>query len=192
MPQRYRAQFINSLSGFKSANLVGTISDDGVTNLAMISSVFHLGADPALIGFISRPHTVTRDTLENIDQTGFYTINHCNQQIYQQGHQTAARYPADTSEFAATGLSEEYSEALPAPYVAESELKLGIELQQVQTIELNQTVLVIGQIIEVIVPEKAIEEDGQIDIESLGSVCVSGLDRYHTTNELQRLPYAKP
>ena len=49
MEKRYRAQLINSLSGIKSANLVGTINKDRQTNLSIVSSVFHLGADPALM-----------------------------------------------------------------------------------------------------------------------------------------------
>ncbi len=38
MEQRSRARLINSLSGFKSANLVATISEDGHSNVAIISS----------------------------------------------------------------------------------------------------------------------------------------------------------
>ncbi|MGO3346471.1 MAG: hypothetical protein ACTIM4_14665 [Marinomonas sp.] len=48
MTSRYRTQLINSLSGFKSANLIGTCNAQGQTNLAIFSSVFHLGASPAL------------------------------------------------------------------------------------------------------------------------------------------------
>ena len=40
--------------------------------------------------------------------------------------------------------------------------------------------------------ETAIKEDGFIDIESLNTVCVSSLDSYHTTNNLNRFKYAKP
>lgn len=83
---RTRAHFINSLSGFKSANLIGTQDDQGQTNLSIVSSVFHLGANPPLVGMIIRPHSVARHTFENILQTGFYTINQVNQFIYSQAH----------------------------------------------------------------------------------------------------------
>ena len=92
MDQRYRAHFINSLSGFKSANLVGTRGLNGLDNLCIVSSVVHLGADPALLAFINRPHTVERHTLENIIETGCYTLNQVNQSIYPKAHHTAARY----------------------------------------------------------------------------------------------------
>ncbi|HBF47730.1 MAG TPA: flavin oxidoreductase, partial [Shewanella frigidimarina] len=47
--------------------------------------------------------SVPRHTFENIMQTGLYTINHVNQSIYEQAHQTSARYDKDESEFEATG-----------------------------------------------------------------------------------------
>ena len=54
MDNRHRVNFINSLSGYKSANLIGTSSRKNEDNLAIVSSVVHLGA-PSLIGFIMRP-----------------------------------------------------------------------------------------------------------------------------------------
>ena len=103
-----RTHLINSLSGFKSANLIGTQDLLGNTNLSIISSVIHLGAHPPLIGMIIRPHSVPRHTFENILQTGVYTVNQVNEAIYKQSHQTSARYDKNESEFDATGLTPEY------------------------------------------------------------------------------------
>jgi len=66
MEKGYRTNFINSLSGFKSLNMVGTINPEGKTNLAVFSQVFHLGANPALMGMIVRPDSVPRHTLTNM------------------------------------------------------------------------------------------------------------------------------
>ena len=66
--------FINSLSGYKSANLVGTADHQGRHNLAIVSSVVHLGAQPPLVGMIMRPDVVERHTLANIRETGWYTL----------------------------------------------------------------------------------------------------------------------
>jgi len=88
MERRVRTKLINSLSGFKSVNLCGTISKEGITNLSLISSVVHIGADPALMGFIMRPVTVRRDTYNNILETGHYTFNHlvreCKRLMYKK------------------------------------------------------------------------------------------------------------
>ena len=43
LPTRQRAALINSLTGFKSPNLVGTADSQGNTNLAIMSSAVHLG-----------------------------------------------------------------------------------------------------------------------------------------------------
>ncbi|MFV7785733.1 flavin reductase family protein [Shewanella marisflavi] len=192
MEQRYRAHLVNSLSGFKSANLIGTISESGQTNLAIVSSVFHLGADPALVGFISRPNSVARDTLSNIIATSSYTINQVNSDIWQQAHQTSARYQPQQCEFAEVGLTPEYYQEVQAPFVAQSQLKYGVKLESYQRIELNQTFLVIGSITDILLDDVALKNDGSIDIEQLNSVCVSGLDCYHRTERLGRLSYAKP
>lgn len=189
--QRYRTAFINSLTGFKSVNLVGTVNSNGEENLAIFSQVFHLGAHPPLIGMIVRPHTTTRHTLENILEQKHFTLNHINPDIFHQAHQTSARYPREVSEFTETGLTPLYDGNFPAPYVQESKLRIGLQLEETQTLAINQTVLVIGSIQRVVVDEHAIQADGFIDLEVLGSITSSGLDSYHTTHRLARLPYAK-
>jgi flavin reductase (DIM6/NTAB) family NADH-FMN oxidoreductase RutF len=192
--QRYRVNFINSLSGFKSANLIGTTSSSKQTNLSIISSAFHLGADPALIGFINRPETkeTRRHTLDNIRENGHYTINHVHSNIIEQAHHTSARYPREVSEFSAAKLTEDYINDFKAPFVKESLLKIAMKLTSINPIKENNTLLIIGKIEFVVLEENITSEDGYINIEDINSVCVSGLDTYHITNKLKRLAYAKP
>lgn len=192
MTSRYRAQVINSLSGFKSANLIGTRSKDNINNLAMFSSVFHLGSSPALVGFITRPNSVERHTLENIQQTKQFTINQVNDSFWQEAHQTSARYSASECEFEKTGLTAEDIDGVNAPFVKESRLKYALTLKEIVPLQLNGTLLVIGEITNIICTKAAIKDDGYIDIESLNTVMVSGLDSYHTSQRLSRLNYAKP
>jgi flavin reductase (DIM6/NTAB) family NADH-FMN oxidoreductase RutF len=192
MNSRYRAQLINSLSGFKSANLIGTRNEQNINNLAMFSSVVHLGASPALVGFITRPNSVTRHTLENIMQTKQFTINQVNDSFWQAAHQTSARYSTDESEFEYTGLTPYQVDGINAPFVKESRLKYALTLSDIIPIQLNGTQLVIGEITDIICDEVAIKKDGYIDIESLNTVAISGLDSYHTSQRLSRLSYAKP
>ena len=192
MEQRYRAQVINSLSGFKSANLIGTCNKEGINNLAIFSSVIHLGSSPALVGFIMRPDSVARHTLENIQHTKHFTINQVNESFWQAAHQTSARYSEDECEFEKTGLTPSTFEGINAPFVKESRLKYALTLQEIVPIQLNGTLLVIGEINDIFCEEEAIQCDGYIDIESLNTVMVSGLDSYHTSKRLSRLSYAKP
>ncbi|PQJ10206.1 flavin oxidoreductase [Flavipsychrobacter stenotrophus] len=192
MEQRYRAAFINSLGGFKSGVLVGTVSKEGNTNLAIFNSLFHLGANPALCGLIIRPDSVARHTYENILETGSYTINHINEGIYKQAHQTSARYDREVSEFDATGLTLQYEQGVMAPFVKKSHVQFALEFAEKHELQINGTILVIGKIVKVILPDECIGADGFIDIERAGTITVSGLDSYHTTQRLSRLSYAKP
>ncbi|WP_162418972.1 flavin reductase family protein [Cyclobacterium roseum] len=186
----FRRDFVNCLSGYKSLNLIGTVNQqNSETNLAPFSQVFHIGASPPTVGVLFRPHTVERHTLENIIQNGFFTLNHVTEAIYKQAHHCAARWPI--SEFKGTGLTEEYRDEFPAPYVKESPLKVGCTLLDRQTLSVNDTVLVIGSIDQVYVQEEALGVEGFIDLEKLGTVTVSGLDGYHLGKKLARLAYPK-
>ena len=192
LDQRKRVLFINSLSGFKSANLVGSIDQNGNSNLAIVSSVVHLGANPPLLGMVMRPHTVPRGTLENILSTEVYTLNHVNSDIYEKAHQTSARYPDDVSEFAEVGLNEEWLENFKAPFVKESIIKLGMKFREKHSLDINGTEFVIGEIISVDLPDDLIGDDGFVALEKAKTVTVSSLDTYHSTQTLKSLSYAKP
>jgi flavin reductase (DIM6/NTAB) family NADH-FMN oxidoreductase RutF len=191
MESRKRAAFMNSLSGFKSASLIGTIDNENNTNLAIFSSVIHLGSNPALVGFINRPDTVDRHTFENILATNCFTINHISKSIFKQAHQTSARYPKDISEFEATGLTTEYINEFKAPFVKESQIKYGLEFIEKHDLKINGTILIIGKVVEVILLESCLLSDGAIDIEMAETIAISGLDSYHATNKIARLSYAK-
>lgn len=192
MEQRYRANLINSIGGFKAVMLIGTKDNDKKTNLAIFNSIFHLGANPALVGFIVRPDTVERHTLTNIMQTNFYTINHITPDIYKQAHQTSANYSQNISEFAATGLTVEYKNSFVAPFVQESNIQLGLHFKERVNLAINGTILIIGEIVQLYYPHNCITTDGFIDVEKANSITCVGLDSYHTTTLLNRLSYAKP
>lgn len=190
--ERKRTALVNSLSGFKSLNLIGTVNKDGQTNLAVFNSVMHIGANPPLMGFISRPDSVERHTLENIQQTGYYTINHVNKEIFEKAHQTSARYKREQSEFDASGLTAEYKNNFSAPFVQESSIQIGLILKEIVSVKSNGTHFIVGEITDLYFPEEIWEETGILDIEKAGTVAGSSLDGYHTTQLLKRMKYAKP
>lgn len=192
MEQRERAHLINSVGGFKSVCLIGTVDEAGQTNLAIFNSIVHIGANPPLISFIMRPDSVERHTLANILSVEYYTINHLNEGIYKQAHQTSARYPKEVSEFDATGLTPEFKNDFKAPFVAESQIQLGIEFKERINLTINNTIMIIGEIKEMYFPTDCLLEDGYLDIEKAGTIACTGLDSYHLTQRLERLPYAKP
>ncbi len=192
LESQQRVLFINSLSGFKSVNLVGTANAQHHSNLAIVSSVVHLGANPPLLGMVMRPHSVPRGTLENILDTSVYTLNHVHTDMYQQAHQTSARYPEDVSEFDEVGLSEQWEDNFNAPFVQESNIKIGMEFREQHSLDINGTEFIIGEIVSIEMPDEFIAEDGFVSLEKAGTVAVSSLDTYHSTQTLASLSYAKP
>lgn len=186
----FRRNLVNCLSGYKSLNLIGTRNEHGKTNLAPFSQVFHIGAAPPLVGILFRPHTVKRDTLENILQSKYFTLNHVTPEMYRQAHWTAANW--EESEFEGTGLTEEFKVDFFAPFVKGSPVQLGCSLVETQTLQINQTVLLIGSIDQIFVEEKGLRADGSLDLNILETVTVSGLDEYHVGEKLGRLAYPKP
>lgn len=189
---RFRANLINSIGGFKSLTLIGTKSTQGNENMALFSSLFHIGANPALCGIIIRPNPLAENTLGNILTTKQFTVNHVHPSIIKQAHQTSAKYPAGLSEFEAVGLTPYYIQGIYAPFVDESKIKFACELVQKINIELNNTTLIIAKIIKLVVPDEYIMPDGLIDLEAAHTITSSGLDSYHTTTKITRLSYAKP
>lgn len=188
----YRANFINSLTGFKSVSLIGTINGACQPNLAIFSSIVHIGSDPALIGYINRPLLAAPHTIANIKSTGTYTINHIHPSFLPQAHQTSAKYEAGVSEFDEVGLTPEYFSDIAAPFVKESIIKYALALQEIIPIAANATFLVIGKVIAIHIDKDIVSADGFLHLDKAASVCSNGIDRYYKTELITRLAYAKP
>lgn len=186
-----RANLINTLSGFKSVSLIATVDSKGSPNLAIFSNIVHLGADPALVGFVNRPREAAPHTIANIEATGVYTINHIHAEMVEQAHQTSAKYPAGMSEFEAVGLDTEYPEGIAVPYVRQSRIKYRLKLREIIPIIHNGTWFVIGEIEHLVFPEEIRGEDGFLHLEQAGSLTSLGIDAYFTASPMVRLPYAK-
>lgn len=190
MEKQPRTNFINSLPGIRAANLIGTSNAAGETNLAIFNSLIHIGAHPPYMGFIQRPISVNRGTYQHIRETGYFTVNQVHEGIFQQAHQTSARY--EGSEFDATGLTPFYSETMPAPYVKESMVKIGLKYVEEHLITINQTILVIGEIQEVILEENFLNQSMIVQLQETNAVGVNGLETYYRLEKIAELPYAKP
>lgn len=192
LDKRYRAALINAVTGFKPANLVGTADAQRQSNVAIMSSVVHLGSRPPLLGLVIRPDPVDRHTLDNILETGFYTINHVGEHFIEAAHQTAARYPREVSEFDATGLAAHWHDGFPAPFVGEATIRMGMRLREHQELAINGTHFVIGEIVLLEVPDDCVDAEGRLNLVRAGTVALSGLDTYHTARPLKVMAYARP
>ena len=194
LDKRQRVALVNSLPGFKPVVLVGTVNEDNRTNLCVINSCFHVGADPALMGMIIRPapEGIERHTLENILATKTYSVNAVTRDMAQRAHHTSARFARDQSEFDACGFTEHWQEGFRAPFVSESPLQLGLTLAEHLPLTINGTHLIIGSIEQIHLPVHSQRDDGTLDLQSMDIVAGVGLDAYHSVGTGQRFTYAKP
>ena len=191
-PHLYKINLMNSISGYKPANLIATKSTDNITNVAVFSSVVHYGSSPAILGFVLRPTTVVRNTYNNIKETGYYTINAINEAIIEEAHHTSAKYPSEISEFDKTALSEEFKNDFYAPFVAESPLQIGMKFLEEHYIKVNGTILVLGEVTDLYFKDSMLSEDGLLNLSTEKIAAINGLDTYMVAENYTRLSYQRP
>ena len=186
-----RLNLINSCTGYKSANLIGTKSVDGTENVAVFSSITHLGSKPAMLGFIVRPTTVPRDTYKNIKETGFFTVNHISGNIIADAHQTSAGYDDKTSEFDVTNLQAEYKIGIDFPFVKNAPVQLLCKYLNEYHIVENDTIHIIASIENVFYNENLEHSDGWLQLDKADVVAINGLDGYCLPKLIDRFEYAR-
>jgi len=187
-----RINLMNSITGISPANLIGTISKDSIENLAIFSSVVHLGSNPPLMGFVLRPTKEnTRDTYENIIATNKFTINHINSDMIERSHYTSVKFDKNESEFQKCRLKAEYLNNFLAPYVKDSYVKIGLNLEDIQLIKSNGCRLIIGRIERLYVPDSTIHKNGNIQLDLSNSIGVGGLNTYYSLDKIAEYPYAR-
>ena len=187
-----KINLINSCSGYKSANLIGTISKDGITNVAVFSSITHLGSNPPTLGFILRPTTVPRDTYKNILESGVFTINHIFEDIIEDAHHTSAKYEEAISEFDITSLEDEYYNDCIAPFVKGSPVQMEMKFIEEYHIKSNNVIHIIAEIKNLYVKDDILNEDGFLDLAKGKVAAINGLDAYAIANNNTRFSYQRP
>lgn len=188
----FRINLINSCSGFKSANLLGSISEQGIPNVAVFSSVTHLGSNPPTLGFILRPTTVPRNTHKNLKDLGYFTINHIYEDIIDDAHHTSAKYPEDVSEFDMTNLETEYKGNFKAPFVKNAPVQMSMKFIEEIHVPSNNVMLIVSQIEELYINDELLQEDGLINLSKGNVATINGLDTYAIPKFKKQLSYQRP
>lgn len=187
-----KINLINSATGYKSANLIGTKSKEGISNVAIFSSVIHFGSSPAIYGFVLRPTTVRRNTYDNIKETGVFTLNPVFEEKITDAHHTSAKYPKGISEFDKTTFEEEYKDNWHAPFVKNAPLQIAMKFLEEVPIKANYTILLLASVEKIHVRKEMISEDYFINLSKGNIAAINGLDGYSVPKETKRLPYQRP
>ena len=188
----YRINLVNSITGYKSANLLGTISNEGIENVAIFSSITHLGSQPALLSFFVRPNVVPRNTYKNIKEKKIFTVNHISKEKIDDAHHTSAKYGEDISEFDKTNLQSEYKKNWEAPFVKDSAVQLGCKYLNEYYLKENGCSMIVASIEIIFIREGLLDNDGWVELSKANIVTVNGLDGYALPKTIKRLKYARP
>jgi flavin reductase (DIM6/NTAB) family NADH-FMN oxidoreductase RutF len=88
-------------------------------------------------------------------------------------------------------LTAEFSEGFKAPYVGESNIKFGVRFVEAMPIKLNNTILMVGEIEHIYIQQNCLLEDGNLQLNLVNDVAISGLETYHEVGESTHFAYAK-
>ena len=178
LDRTFKINLINSITGLKPANLIGT-TDKNIDNVAIFSSVLHLGSSPALIGFMIRPQYKRKtDTYLNLLENPYFTINSIEREYIDKAHKSSGKYSKDISEFDELNIEKVYIDNYKAPFVKDSLIKIG--LHKVEEIKLlNRCRLIVGKVELLVINNNILESDGNIDFSKSTTTCISGCQNYY-------------
>lgn len=185
MHRKRRIKLVNGISGIQSANLIGSYSKSCGTNVKLYNSVMHLGNSPTLIGLAVAP---SEDTYANIKETGYYTINHIHESFVENAHYTSADFASNVSKFDRCNLTEEYLFDFIAPFVGESKVKYGLKLKEEIKVNSCDTIILVGEITELVIPDNCIDDKGYVRLDLLSDVGIEGSNSYYNLRRIKSLP----
>ena len=137
---------------------IGTISADGVPNLAPFSFFNAVSGIPPTFVF-SPGRTSRRDTLDNVRAVGEFTVNVVSVEVVEAMNASSASFDPDVDEFAACGLTAVPSSTVRPPMVGEC--KANIECVVTQIVEIGHpehgNALVVGEAVEFHVAEQVLD-----------------------------------
>lgn len=178
--------------------LASTIDKDGNVNLSPFSFFNLFSVNPPICVFSAsrrvRDNT-TKHTLENIKEVPECVINIVNYDIVQQVSLSSVEYPAGVNEFIKSGLTEQSSELIKPPRVAESPVQLECVIKDVIALGDGPGAgnLIIAEVKVIHIKNEILNSAGtSIDQTKIDLVARLGADWYCRINAGNLFEVAKP
>jgi len=126
---------------------VSSVDGDGVPNLAPFSYFMAITHEPPTIAFSCSPRaTAKKDTLRNVEATGEFVVNICDDDTAEAMNLSSGDFPPEVDEFAVTKLTPARSALVKAPRVAEAPINMECRLDRI--IPVGKASLVLGQVVQ--------------------------------------------
>ncbi|WDS38150.1 flavin reductase family protein [Pseudoxanthomonas sp.] len=154
---------------------IGSVSPDGVRNLAPYSFFNAFGDSPPIIGFSS---SGWKDSVRNVEASGVFTWNLATRAQADVMNLSSAPFASDVDEFERTGLTPVPGQVVNAPFVAgspasfECRLTQLIQLTDVAGSALDQW-LVLGEVVGVHIDKRYLV-DGIYDTAAAAPILRAG------------------
>ena len=183
-----RLNLINSVVGIKPVVLVGTIGLNKVNNLAIFSSLVHMGSNPPLLALNFRPvNNTKRHTYENIIESKFFSINHINKSMIDNAHLTSLKFPKEISEFENCNIEMENLSGIP--FVKKSPLKMLMKFKEEIIVKSNNCRIIISEIKKILTNDNYVDDNFEINYNKCKSVSVGSLNTYYSTKKIKSVKY---
>ena len=184
-----RLNLINSIVGVKPVVLVGTTGHNQVNNLAIFSSLVHIGSNPPLLALNFRPvNNTKRHTYENIIQNKSFSINQIYEEMIDNAHLTSLKFPKEISEFENCNIEMENLSGVP--FVKKSPLKMLMKFKEEIIVKSNNCRIIISEIKKIIINNDTYLDDNfEINYNKCKSVSVGSLNTYYSTQKIKSVPY---
>ena len=142
--------------------VVGTYDKDGKANAMTAAWAGICCSDPPCIGVSLRKATYTYG---NIVERKAFTVNVASEAYVKETDYFGVATGKDVDKFAASGLTPVRSETVDAPYV--KEFPFALECKLIHTIEIGLHTQFIGEIMDIVADESALNERGVPDPEKV-------------------------
>lgn len=170
---------------------IGTISADGIPNLAPYSFFNGVSDDPPCVLFCPNgDHSEggPKDTLKNVAETGEFVYNLVGYDHADAMNVTASSVPRATDEAELAGLETAPCNKISVPRLAQA--ASSFECKHLMTVDLpvgpngSKNCVVIGQVIGIHVRDDVITEAGLIDIQKIRPLARLGYKDYTSVTEI--------
>jgi flavin reductase (DIM6/NTAB) family NADH-FMN oxidoreductase RutF len=139
---------------------IGTVSNDGIANLAPYSFFNCVGDRPHYVVFGS---SGVKDSLRNIQENGEFTCSMSTWNLREHMNMSSAAVPANVDEFPLSGLTGVRGKLVKAPYVKEAAAVFECKLHQITELpaiapQRGGFSMVVGYVVGVHIDDRYIED----------------------------------